>query len=65
MVVGEGRGLVAGRVVGEGSIKYNLDRFLREALEIEEATEDRGTEMLNGRGEWGRVTLTRLAISQQ
>ena len=65
VVVGEGRGLVAGRVVGEGSIKYNLDRFLREALEIEEATEDRGTEMLNGRGEWGRVTLTRLAISQQ
>ena len=36
-------------------------RYLGEALEIRDAA-DKGEELLNSRGEWGRVQLKRLAL---
>merc|ERR1711954_521603 len=43
------------------NIQGNLQRYLGEALEIREAV-DKGHELLNSRGEWGRVQLKRLAL---
>ena len=63
--VRERGGWVTGSVVGNTSFQYNLDRFLREALEIEEGSKNQGVQMLNGRGELGRVSLHRITLTQQ
>ena len=36
-----------------GGIRYNLDRFILEAIEIEEAKNDANTNVMNSRSEWG------------
>ena len=43
------------------NIQGNLQRYLSEALLIRDFT-DSGKKLLNGRGEWGRTSLKRLAI---
>ena len=43
------------------NIMGNIQRYLEEALLIRDAT-DKGDKLLNGRGEWGRTSLKRLAI---
>ena len=43
------------------NIQGNLQRYLSEALLIRDFT-DSGEKLLNGRGEWGRTSLKRLAI---
>ena len=43
------------------NIKANLNRYIGEALLIREHTNS-GATLLNGRGEWGRTALRRLAI---
>ena len=57
--------LVTASRLGSGGIKSNMTRFLQEAIEIEEQSSIGDINMVNGRGEWGRVTLTRLALTEQ
>ena len=48
--------------VVQGSIKHNVERFVTEAIEIEDRVTSREHEMLNSKGEWGRVCLKRLVV---
>ena len=47
-----------------GGIRYNLDRFILEALEIEEAKNDNNTQIMNSRSEWGGKGLPRIVVTQ-
>ena len=47
----------------ESSIRFNLERFITEALLIEKAKHERGTLLLNQRGEWGHFGITRLQVA--
>ena len=49
------------RIVGRNHIPGNLHRFLTEAVAIAEA-KAAGADLLNSKGEWGRVRLQRLAL---
>ena len=48
----------------KGNIQFNLDRFLTEALVIEDAERDPSTQVMNQKSEWGRAKLTRADFSQ-
>ena len=45
-----------------GGIRFNLDRFVVEALEIDSAREDQNVIVLNQKAEWGQQSLPRLAV---
>ena len=47
-----------------GGIKYNLERFILEALEIEEARQSQDVRVMNSRSEWGGKGLPRIQVSQ-
>ena len=49
------------RIVGRNHIPGNVHRFLTEAVAIAEA-KAAGADLLNSKGEWGRVKLQRLAL---
>ena len=44
-------------------IKFNLDRQISEALEIEEARNNPDIQLLNQRSEWGNAGLPRLRVT--
>ena len=44
-----------------GGSQKNLERYLIEALQIEK-TRRSGILIINGKGEWGRITLPRLSV---
>ena len=46
----------------QGGIKYNLERFIFEALEIEDARNDPNTITMNSRSEWGGRGLPRIQV---
>ena len=43
------------------NIKGNLQRYLGEAMQIREHARN-GADLLNSKGEWGRINLKRLAV---
>ena len=45
------------------SVRFNLDRFVTEALEIDRARDDPSVNLLNQKSEWGQQTLPRLRIT--
>ena len=47
-----------------GGIRFNLDRFISEALHIENARRDVSTDILNQRSEWGQAGLPRMRSYQ-
>ena len=47
----------------QGGIKFNLDRFVREALEIDSAKDDQNFYLLNQRSEWGNSGLPKLSLT--
>ena len=47
-----------------GGIKYNLERFICEALEIEEARSNPEIRVMNSRSEWGGRGLPRVVVQQ-
>ena len=46
-----------------GGIRFNLDRQITEALEIERAKSDPSIQLLNQRSEWGNAGLPRLRVT--
>ena len=48
----------------KGNIKYNLERFIYEAVEIEAIRSDPNTHTMNSRSEWGGKGLPRVQIVQ-
>ena len=48
-----------------GNIRYNLDRQISEALEIEHFKNDPSIQILNQRSEWGNTGLPRLRVTNQ
>ena len=50
------------KVVGQGGIKSNLEKYLTEAVTIKHAHEGGEYKMLNSRGELGRAKLKRLTV---
>ena len=49
------------KIVGRSHIPGNLHRYLTEAVAIAEA-KAAGADLLNSKGEWGRVRLQRLSL---
>ena len=47
----------------QGGIRYNLERFILEALEIEEAKNTPGIHVMNSRSEWGGKGLPRIQVT--
>ena len=45
-------------------LKFNLDRYITEALLIEEANQDPNVDLLNNRSEWGQRGVPRVRFSQ-
>ena len=48
----------------KGNIKYNLERFIYEAVEIEAIRNDPDIYTMNSRSEWGGKGLPRVQIVQ-
>ena len=48
----------------KGNIKYNLERFIYEAVEIEAIRNDPDIHTMNSRSEWGGKGLPRVQIVQ-
>ena len=48
----------------QGGIKYNLERFILEAIEIEEARNNPDIVIMNSRSEWGGKGLPRIQVTQ-
>ena len=48
----------------QGGIKYNLERFILEAIEIEEARNTPDIVIMNSRSEWGGKGLPRIQVTQ-
>ena len=46
----------------EGSIKFNLERFVTEAVRIQKAKDDPETTLINQKGEWGHYGITRVQV---
>ena len=57
----QNRGEYVGEII-EGSIKFNLERFVTEAIQIEKAKRSADTMLLNQKGEWGHFGVTRLQV---
>ena len=49
----------------QGGIPYNVERFILEALKIQEFSQSNTHQILNQRGEWGHRGLTRLRITTE
>ena len=47
-----------------GGVRYNLDRFITEALHIENARRDSNSAVMNQRSEWGQAGLPRMRSYQ-
>ena len=47
-----------------GGIHFNVERFIHESLEIEDARSNNDIQLLNQRSEWGQRGLVRLAATQ-
>ena len=47
----------------QGGIKYNLERFIFEAIEIEDARNDPQIITMNSRSEWGGRGLPRIQVT--
>ena len=45
------------------AIRFNLEHFIMESLLIEKAKNERGTLLLNQRGEWGHFGITSLRVT--
>ena len=58
----ETSGLVVSEIV-QGGIKYNLERFIFEAIEIEDARNDPQIITMNSRSEWGGRGLPRIQVT--
>ena len=48
----------------QGGIQFNLDRFVRESLEIEKLRNDQDVVPLNQRSEWGHKGLPRINVQR-
>ena len=48
----------------QGGIQFNLDRFVRESLEIEKLRNDQNVVPLNQRSEWGHKGLPRINVQR-
>ena len=48
----------------QGGIKYNLERFILEALEIEEIKNTPDVNIMNSRSEWGGKGLPRIQVTR-
>ena len=48
----------------QGGIRYNLERFILEALEIEEAKNTPDLHVMNSRSEWGGKGLPRIQVTR-
>ena len=46
----------------ESQIRFNLERFISEAIRIENAKNEQGTTLMNQRGEWGHFGISRLQV---
>ena len=46
----------------ESQIRYNLERFISEAIRIEMAKNEQGTTLMNQKGEWGHFGISRLQV---
>ena len=46
----------------EGSIKFNLERFVTEAVRIQKAKDDPEITLMNQKGEWGHYGITRVQV---
>ena len=46
----------------EGQIRFNLERFVSEALEIQMAKDDPNVQLMNQRGVWGHYGVTQLQV---
>ena len=46
----------------ESQIRYNLERFISEAIRIEMAKNELGTTLMNQKGEWGHFGISRLQV---
>ena len=49
----------------QGGMKYNLERFILEAIEIEEGRNNPAYTIMNSRSEWGGRGLPRIQVVQQ
>ena len=49
----------------QGGMKYNLERFILEAIEIEEGRNNPAYTIMNSRSEWGGRGLPRIEVVQQ
>ena len=47
----------------QGGFKYNVDRFIFEALKIQQGNQDATIQILNSRAEWGHRGLPRLQVN--
>ena len=47
----------------KGGITFNLNRFILEALVIEDAKSDQNLNLMNSRSEWGGRGLPRITVS--
>ena len=51
--------------IWEGGMKYNLERFILEAIEIEEGRNNPEYSIMNSRSEWGGRGLPRIQVVHQ
>ena len=49
----------------QGGMKYNLERFIMEAIEIEEGRDNPEYTIMNSRSEWGGHGLPRIQVVHQ
>ena len=49
----------------KAGIRFNSDRFVREALHIRDANDDASIELLNQKGEWGHGGIVRLRADKE
>ena len=45
-----------------GGIKYNIERYIKEALQIESAKENTNINLINQKSEWGMTGVPRLRV---
>ena len=55
--------LFKAKVIGAPNIQHNIVRYITEATTIEDKVNTGDSEVVNSRGEWGRIQLKRLGVN--